>query len=113
VSNQEKTSTTGIVWQRTLAAEDGFCGASFFPSSRVLVYNSPMPIFEYRCDDCDSRFETIVPREPDVVECPECSGVKTEKLISGFAVASPSSAPGAGEAGACPCGAPQRGMCSN
>ena len=72
-----------------------------------------MPIYEYRCDDCDARFEKIVLREPDVVECPDCAGRKTQRLISAFAVARQDTSIGASEAGACPCGAPQRGMCSN
>ena len=72
-----------------------------------------MPIFEYRCDDCDTRFEKIAFREPDVVECPDCTGSRTLKLISAFAVARQDSSTAVPEAGACPCGAPQRGMCSN
>ena len=72
-----------------------------------------MPIFEYRCDDCDAHFERIVLREPDAVECPDCAGSKTQRLISAFAVARQDSGIGASEAGPCGCGAPRRGMCSN
>ena len=44
-----------------------------------------MPIFEYRCDDCGTKFEKLVRRSGDSVLCPSCgeSHVKTE--LSTFA----------------------------
>lgn len=59
-----------------------------------------MPIYEYRCTACGSRFEQIVPRSSSPAPpCPSCGAKKPEKLIS---------APGAvgaattGEAPSCP-----------
>jgi putative FmdB family regulatory protein len=49
-----------------------------------------MPIFEYTCRSCQHRFEAIV-RTGDVPACPSCGGGDLEKLISMFAVDSPSS----------------------
>ena len=39
-----------------------------------------MPIFEYLCDDCGTKFEKLIRRNGDSVACPSCgeSHVKTE-----------------------------------
>lgn len=44
-----------------------------------------MPIYEYRCKQCDRRFETLIQgkRRP---RCPGCGGRKLEKQLSVFAV---------------------------
>ena len=40
-----------------------------------------MPIFEYRCNDCERDFETFV--TPDRrAECPSCQGENLVKLLS-------------------------------
>ena len=49
-----------------------------------------MPIFEYACRSCQHRFEAIV-RTGDVPACPSCKSEDLEKLISSFAVDSPTS----------------------
>ncbi len=44
-----------------------------------------MPIYEYRCPDCDERFEELA-RNPDViVPCPSCGAAEAERLLSVFA----------------------------
>ncbi|MCG6911098.1 MAG: zinc ribbon domain-containing protein [Deltaproteobacteria bacterium] len=42
-----------------------------------------MPIYEYKCESCDSCFEKLVfsSDEKEIV-CPCCGGVKTKKLLS-------------------------------
>lgn len=70
-----------------------------------------MPIFEYRCADCDSEFEKIVFKEPETVQCPTCRSVETRKLLSTFAVSAAGSRDLDREVGPCHCGAPRRGMC--
>ena len=46
-----------------------------------------MPIFEYRCTSCGERFETLVTRsEHSEPHCPQCGGVRAERLLSAFAV---------------------------
>ena len=42
-----------------------------------------MPIYEYRCADCDSSFEAFVRRDGDA-ECPSCHGVKLKREMSVF-----------------------------
>ena len=40
-----------------------------------------MPIYEYRCRNCDATFESLV-RGGDVVTCPHCGGSALDKLLS-------------------------------
>jgi putative FmdB family regulatory protein len=49
-----------------------------------------MPIYEYACRTCHTRFEAIV-RGSDVPRCPSCDGGDLDRLISLFAVDSPGS----------------------
>ncbi len=70
-----------------------------------------MPIYEYRCLDCDTHFEQIVLGTQSDAECPSCSGDRFEQLFSSFAVGGGSMESGFKETGPCGCGAPQRGMC--
>ena len=44
-----------------------------------------MPLFEYRCRDCEKRFEEIVLGDAKP-RCPSCESRKVEKLLSVFAV---------------------------
>ncbi|HEY1220158.1 MAG: zinc ribbon domain-containing protein [Bryobacteraceae bacterium] len=68
-----------------------------------------MPIYEYKCQDCGTKFEKLVRRaggpEP---ECPACGQKHIEQQLSTFAAHS-GSASRAPEAPACPSG----GRCSN
>jgi putative FmdB family regulatory protein len=64
-----------------------------------------MPIFEYLCEDCGSKFEKLV-RRPGVDEvlCPSCGeGGHLEQQYSSFAAHSNGHAP-AFEQGSCPSG---------
>jgi putative FmdB family regulatory protein len=47
-----------------------------------------MPLYEYRCQNCDHGFELLV-RESTTLECPACHGDKLEKQLSVFAVGHP------------------------
>ncbi|MGH9342100.1 MAG: FmdB family zinc ribbon protein [Acidobacteriota bacterium] len=50
-----------------------------------------MPIFEYRCQKCETVFERIIFRaSEDEILCPSCRSVQVEKLPSTFAVSSDS-----------------------
>ena len=40
-----------------------------------------MPIYEYRCRDCETTFETFV-RGSGGVTCPNCSSLSLDKLLS-------------------------------
>ena len=53
-----------------------------------------MPIFEYLCDDCGSKFEKLVRRsaEADGVECPSCGRDHVTTQVSSFAARTSASA---------------------
>ena len=46
-----------------------------------------MPIFEYRCEDCDTRFEKLIRRESDreALVCPKCGTNHLSQELSTFA----------------------------
>lgn len=46
-----------------------------------------MPIYEFRCKACDTRFETLV-RHGDDVACSHCGSHELQKLISVHAIGS-------------------------
>jgi putative FmdB family regulatory protein len=47
-----------------------------------------MPIFEYVCDQCDTRFERIVINKQQEITCPNCASKKATIQLSVFAAAS-------------------------
>jgi putative FmdB family regulatory protein len=52
-----------------------------------------MPLFKYRCLDCQEEFEELVPFSlSHEMECPSCSSKNTEKLVSSFATIGSSTA---------------------
>jgi putative FmdB family regulatory protein len=63
-----------------------------------------MPIFEYRCESCGHKFETILFGEQKP-ECPKCHTHELEQQLSVFAVNKPGSsaepAMGCGQANCC------------
>ena len=60
-----------------------------------------MPLYEYRCRACGRTFEELRRlSEADLpVECPECAGTETERLLSTFATAGAPSGSGASSCG--------------
>lgn len=72
-----------------------------------------MPIFEYRCCECGSKFERIVASESTGVVCEKCSSPRVEKLLSVFAAIRESRQAAPAGPDPCPCGAPLRGMCGD
>jgi len=42
-----------------------------------------MPIYEFRCTDCDTLSEKICRTTLAVIECPDCQG-KAERIVSLF-----------------------------
>ncbi len=46
-----------------------------------------MPIYEYRCERCEERFEQLVPlrAEHPAVTCPRCGTQEIRKQMSTFA----------------------------
>jgi putative FmdB family regulatory protein len=71
-----------------------------------------MPIYEYRCLDCGTKFEKIVSLNTESMDCEHCKSSRVEKLFSAFAVqAGGSESLDSSSAGCTTCGAPRPGMC--
>jgi putative FmdB family regulatory protein len=73
-----------------------------------------VPLFEYRCRECDRRFELFVSGQTPAA-CPGCESDDVQKLLSVFAVGNGGSArPSAEATGGCgSCGDPRGpGACS-
>lgn len=72
----------------------------------ALAYNPRMPIYEYRCESCETRFEAFIQGEQRPA-CTSCGGRRLEKLLSTFAVSASSGAtpsfpmPSGGGCGTC------------
>ena len=47
-----------------------------------------MPLYAYRCEDCDNRFETLV-RSGDTPECPSCASTHLDRQLSLIAKPAP------------------------
>jgi putative FmdB family regulatory protein len=50
-----------------------------------------MALYEYKCSDCEERFELMrsMNAADEPAECPECGGVESRRLISNFASITP------------------------
>ena len=50
-----------------------------------------MALYEYKCSDCEERFELMrsMSAADELAECPECSGTDSRRLISNFASITP------------------------
>ena len=71
-----------------------------------------MPIYEYLCEDCGSKFEKLVRRSGDTVECPSCGKDHLARQLSVFA-AHANGKPMEAPRGMCPSGGvcPTPGAC--
>jgi len=69
-----------------------------------------MPIFEYKCQDCGTKFEKLLRRSADAaqLDCPACGQKHLTQELSTFAAHANASAAHRGDAAVCP-----SGMCSN
>lgn len=58
-----------------------------------------MPIYEYRCQDCGSKFEKLVRRAEDAseIECPSCGQKHLQQELSTFAAHAGGNSKSAGE----------------
>jgi putative FmdB family regulatory protein len=70
-----------------------------------------MPIYEFKCKDCDEEFEALVFRSDETVPCPACKGEDIKRLMSACAYTTGGtsdgegaySAPSAGSSGCAGC----------
>jgi putative FmdB family regulatory protein len=67
-----------------------------------------MPIYEYRCRECDHQFEILqrIGEGADGLACPRCERQELVKLFSTFAACGDSQAPAIAPAGGCCRGTP-------
>lgn len=68
-----------------------------------------MPIYEYRCEDCEKLFETFVQiANGESTNCPECRSSRVARLYSSFAVSGAAhdraEAGGSNDGSGCGCG---------
>ena len=47
-----------------------------------------MPLYEYKCDSCSSSFTELrrISEMDDLIECSQCDGIETHRMLSTFAV---------------------------
>ena len=43
-----------------------------------------MPLFEYKCEKCENKFESLVLSSDEEICCPDCGSTNLEKLFSTF-----------------------------
>jgi putative FmdB family regulatory protein len=69
-----------------------------------------MPIFEYKCDSCGTKFEKLLRRSDDLsaLKCPDCGEQHLSQQYSTFAARANGATSAAAEMPSCP-----SGMCSN
>jgi putative FmdB family regulatory protein len=64
-----------------------------------------MPIFEYLCQDCGTKFEKLVRGQNPELACPSCGQNHVDQQLSTFAAhagsAKPAATPGGCPAGMC------------
>lgn len=41
-----------------------------------------MPIYEYKCKNCNEEFEALVFKSDETVPCPKCNGEDVDRLMS-------------------------------
>jgi len=64
-----------------------------------------MPIYEYVCEECDTRFEKIVINKQQEIACPKCASRKAAIQLSVFSSA------GNGASAKAPSGSSGGGSC--
>ncbi|MHB8894038.1 MAG: FmdB family zinc ribbon protein [Candidatus Geothermincolia bacterium] len=69
-----------------------------------------MPIYEYKCKGCGTRFEQLV-RGDEKVVCPKCGKGKLDKLFSVFGVKSGGKFTSSGGSGCGTCSSTSCGSC--
>jgi putative FmdB family regulatory protein len=69
-----------------------------------------VPLYEYRCTDCDHRFDALVPAgRADQTACPSCGAEPARRLLSVFSAPRAGAGPVRGGDGAA--AAPSGGCC--
>ena len=74
-----------------------------------------MPIFEYKCKKCNSKFEVLHKSSlnQEEVSCPNCKSNESQKLLSSFSATGFSSGASSCESGSCGVQPSYGGGCSS
>ena len=70
-----------------------------------------VPLYEYQCGKCGSRFEQIVYGDDKPVSCRACGSAGVTRLLSTFSVLGSSDRPRSEPTPCDTCGAAERGTC--
>jgi putative FmdB family regulatory protein len=72
-----------------------------------------MPIYEYSCQDCGTKFEKLVRRDSDALECPSCGKNHLQQELSVFSAHTHAGHNHQAAAPSCPSGGccPNAGSC--
>lgn len=72
-----------------------------------------MPVFEYQCKECSSKYEIYHKslNSSEKIECPSCGSGNSKKLFSSFAASIENAAGGSCASGNC--GIPSAPSCAN
>lgn len=57
---------------------------AFLIFNTYFFYSIVMPIYEYKCTECEEDFEELVSGSDPVVSCPKCGSKKAKKKLSLF-----------------------------
>ncbi len=62
-----------------------------------------MPLYEYKCSDCDTKFDVLHKStvNTEEVTCPKCNSNRSKKLISSFSASVSSDSTGSCSTGSC------------
>ena len=71
-----------------------------------------MPIYEYRCMNCDKEFEYLIFGDNCAVACPECNKEKVERLMSACSFKSSGSDYSSASTSSSSCASCSSGNCS-
>jgi putative FmdB family regulatory protein len=73
-----------------------------------------MPIFEYKCKQCNTKFEILHKSSlnQEEVSCPKCNSKENKKLLSSFSATGFSSSSSSCESGSCGIESSYSGGCS-
>lgn len=48
----------------------------------ATYYGQPVPVYEFQCEECGSRFEELAPSDATNLACPRCGSGRTRRLLS-------------------------------
>jgi putative FmdB family regulatory protein len=71
-----------------------------------------MPIYEFKCSDCQKEFDELCSMGCNSVPCPKCGSANTRKKVSTFAAMSSGSEGVKSIGGGHSCGSCHSGSCS-